>query len=238
VEFDDAVLTRRSVHSYSDEPVDEATLEAVFERVRYSPSSYNLQPWEFLVLQDDENRERLQEVAYGQEHVTDAPVAIAVLGNTDPTAHGEAVAADLLRKGYLPNEEAKEGLLETIAGMGERPDAVNRSWAERSSSLAAMTLLHAARAEGLATCPMGGFDGDALQEEFDIDDHYEPVMLVTLGHADEEAADVTNPRKFRRTTDEIVHHETFEPTEAALPAEPVTETHLDDKPITEPALDD
>ena len=219
MEFDDAVLTRRSVHDYSDEPVDEATLEAVFERVRFSPSSFNLQPWEFLVLTEDENRERLQEVAYGQEHVTDAPVAIAVLGNTDPSAHGEAVAEDMLRKGYLPNEEAKAGLLETFDGMTEQTDEENRVWTQRSTSLAAMTLLHAARAEGLSTCPMGGFDGDALLEEFDIDERYEPVMLVTLGYAAEDAADKENERKFRRPVGDIVHHETFEPTEAELEAE-------------------
>ncbi|MFW5911237.1 MAG: nitroreductase family protein [Halolamina sp.] len=216
MEFDDAVLTRRSVHEYSDEPVDDATIEAVFERVRYSPSSYNLQPWEFLVLTDDESRERLKAVAYGQEHVTDAPVAIAVLGNTDPSTHGEAVAEDQLRKGYLPNEDAKESLLETFAGLADRDAATNRNWATKSTALAAMTLLHAARAEGLSTCPVGGFDADALQDEFDVDDQYEPVMLVTMGHAAPDATDTNAPRKFRRGVDDIVHRETFEPTEAEL----------------------
>jgi nitroreductase len=228
VNFEDAVTTRRSVHDYSDEPVDEKTLEAVFERVRFSPSSYNLQPREFLVLQDDENRGRLQEVAYGQEHVTDAPVAIAVLGNTNPAAHGEAVTEDLLRKGYLPNEEAKAGLLETIKGMNDRSDEENRIWTQRSTSLAAMTLMHAASAEGLSTCPMGGFDGDALIQEFDIEDGYESVMLLTLGYAADEAADTENPRKFRRAVDEIVHHETFEPTEAELSEEAATPAQGDD----------
>lgn len=225
MEFDEAVLTRRSVHEYSDEPVDDDTLEAVFEHVRYSPSSYNLQPWEFLVLQDDENRERLQEVAYGQEQVTDAPVAVAVLGNTDPSAHAEAVAEDQLRKGYLPNEEAKAGLLETIDGMAEHDETETRVWTTRSTALAGMTLLHAARAEGLSTCPMGGFDGEALREAFDIDDQYEPVMLVTMGHAAPNAQDTNTPRKFRRTVDDIVHHETFEPTEAELDDDVVTESY-------------
>ncbi|WP_049981573.1 nitroreductase family protein [Halolamina rubra] len=225
MEFDEAVRSRRSVHEYSDEPVDDDTLEAVFERVRYSPSSYNLQPWEFLVLTEDGNRERLQEVAYGQEHVTDAPVAVAVLGNTDPSAHAEAVAEDQLRKGYLPNEEAKEGLLETIEGMAERDEETNRNWATKSTALAGMTLLHAARAEGLATCPVGGFDADALREEFDIDDQYEPVMLVTMGHAAANAQDTNAPRKFRRSVDEIVHREAFEPTAADLDDEVVTESY-------------
>lgn len=224
MEFDDAVRTRRSVHEYSDESVDEETIRAVFERVRYSPSSYNLQPWEFLVLTKDGNRERLKEVAYGQEHVTDAPVAIAVLGNTDPSTHAEAVAEDQLRKGYLPNEEAKEGLLETIDGMAERDETENRVWTTRSTALAGMTLMHAARAEGLSSCPVGGFDPDALQEEFGIDDQYEPVMLVTMGHAAANAQDTNTPRKFRRTVDDIVHREEFEPTEAELEDEVVTES--------------
>lgn len=225
MEFDDAVRTRRSVHEYSDEAVDEGTIEAVFERVRYSPSSYNLQPWEFLVLTENGNRERLQEVAYGQEHVTDAPVAVAVLGNTDPSAHAEAVAEDQLRKGYLPGEEAKESLLETIDGMAERDETENRVWATRSTALAGMTLMHAARAEGLSTCPVGGFDGDALQAEFDIDDQYEPVMLVTMGHAAANAQDTNTPRKFRRTVDDIVHREEFDPTEAELEDEVLTESY-------------
>lgn len=225
MEFDEAVQTRRSVHEYSDEPVDDATIEAVFEQVRYSPSSYNLQPWEFLVLTEEDNRERLKEVAYGQEHVTDAPVAVAVLGNTDPSAHVEAVAEDQLRKGYLPNEAAKEGLLETIDGMAERDTETNRVWTTRSTALAGMTLMHAARAEGLSTCPVGGFDAEALQAEFDIDDQYEPVMLVTMGHADANAQDTNTPRKFRRSVDDIVHREEFEPTEAELEDEVVTESY-------------
>lgn len=227
MEYDEVVFTRRSVHEYSDEPVDEETLDAVFERVRYAPSSYNLQPWEFLVLQDDESRERLQEVAYGQEQVTDAPVGIVVLANTDPAAHGGAVAADLLEKGYLPNEEAKANLQETFHGMRERDEETNRIWAAKSTSLAAKALLDAAWNEGLATCPMGGFDAEALVEAFDVDDGYEPVMVVTLGHPAEDAADLEQPRKFRRETSEFVHRGSFEPTTATADGDAETATHLD-----------
>jgi nitroreductase len=227
MEYDEVVLTRRSVHEYSDESVDAETLDRIFEAVRYTPSSYNLQPWEFLVLQDEESRAKLQEVAYGQEQVTDAPVGIVVLANTDPATHGEAVAADLLRKGYLPNEEAEANLNETFQGMRERPDEENRLWAANSTSLATKALLDAAWNEGLATCPMGGFDADALVDAFDIDEGYDPVMVVTLGYPADDASDLENPRKFRREVSEFVHHGSFDPTAATLPEEPTTETHLD-----------
>ena len=68
-EFDQLVETRRSVHDYTDEPLDDETVEEIFDRVRLAPSGYNLQPWEFLVLREDENKAALREVAYDQEHV-------------------------------------------------------------------------------------------------------------------------------------------------------------------------
>lgn len=215
MEFSEVVTSRRSVHQYADEQLDAETIEDIFERVRHAPSSYNLQPWEFLVLRDDENRERLRSVAYDQEHVTDAPVAVVVLGNKDPSAHADAVLDDWVSKGYLPNEEARDTVMESIEGMADLPEEERRVWTVRSTTLAASVLMNAAWDEGVATCPMGGFDAEGLVAEFDIDaDQYEPVMLVTMGYPEDGAADVENARKFRRSVDEIVHYDEFDPVES------------------------
>jgi len=187
--FDELVETRRSVHEYTDEPLDDETLEEIFDRVRLSPSGYNLQPWEFLVLRDDETKAALREVAYDQEHVTDAAAAVVVLGNKDPVAHAESVFDDWLEKGYVPNEDVRDALLENVEGMAQMSEDDRRVWTTRSTSLAAMTLMLAAWDEGVATCPMEGFDAAALAEEFDVPDGYEPVMIVTMG----------TPRTERRT---------------------------------------
>ncbi|MFC6824293.1 nitroreductase family protein [Halopelagius fulvigenes] len=221
MEFSEVVESRRSVHQYADEALDEETIEGIFGRVRHSPSSYNLQPWEFLVLTEDENRERLRSVAYDQEHVTDAPVAVVVLGNKDPSAHADAVLDDWVNKGYLPNEKARDAVMESIDGMAALPEEERRIWTVRSTTLAVSALMNAAWDEGVATCPMGGFDAEALVEEFDIDaEQYEPVMLVTMGYPDEDAADVANERKFRRPVDEIVHFDEFDPVDSTqLPEE-------------------
>jgi nitroreductase len=211
VNVTEAIESRRSVHSYTDEEIDEDSLKALFERVRLSPSSFDLQPWEFLVVRDEENKARMQEVANGQEQVGDSAATVAVLGNTDPTAHAERVFDEWLDQGYLPNEDARDGLIETVEGMNQQSDEENRLWSARSSSLAAMTLMYAAWEVGIASCPMGGFDADALIEEFDIPDGYDPVMLVTLGYPEADARDLTGPRRFRRPAEEITHYETFDP---------------------------
>jgi nitroreductase len=222
MEFDEVIETRRSVHQYTDEEIDDDTLEAIFEQVRYAPSSFNLQPWEFLVVRDDDNLDRLQEVANGQETVSDAAATVVVLGNMDPSAHADRVFDDWLDKEYIPSEEVRGNLLGVVENMAEMPTEERRIWTTRSTSLATMSLMHAAWDNGVASCPMEGFDADALVEEFDVDEGYEPVMLVTLGYAPEDAADQEKARKFRRPVDEIVHFETFDPEQdeaAAVPAD-------------------
>lgn len=211
MQYDEVVSTRRSVHQYNDEEVPHETIEDIFEEVRYAPSGYNLQPWEFLVLTEEEDRERLQEVAGGQEHVTGASAAVVVLGNEDPAAHADRVLDDWVEKGYLPGEDAKAAVRENIDAMADMPEQERRVWTTRSTSLAAMALMNAAWSHGVASCPMEGFDAEALHDEFDIGEGYEPVMLVTLGYPAEEADDVENERKFRRSVDEIVHFGEFDP---------------------------
>ncbi|MFB6123695.1 MAG: nitroreductase family protein [Haloferacaceae archaeon] len=211
MQFDDVIETRRSVHQYADDDIDDDTLREIVERATFAPSSYNLQPWEFLVLRDDETQRTLREVAYGQEHVTDAAAVVVVLGNLDPSAHADRVVRDKFEKGYLPSEDVLESQLETIERRAEGPREDRRRWTVQSSTLAAMALMHAAWNRGVASCPMGGFDGDALREAFDVGDGYEPVLLVTLGYPAEDAPDLERPRKLRRPVEEVVHFESFDP---------------------------
>jgi nitroreductase len=214
MEFDELLRARRSVHEYSDEPIDESTLESIFEAATLAPSGYNLQPWEFLLLRDDERKSTLREIAYDQDHVEAADTAVVVLGHSDPMTHAEPVFDDWLAKDYLPSEEVKEALLDNVAQMSEMSASERRTWTTRSTALAAMTVMYAARDHGVASCPMEGFDGEALVDEFDIPDQYEPVMLITLGYPAEGAADIENERKARRPVEEIVHYGEFAPGEA------------------------
>lgn len=209
MEHDDVLSTRRSVHQYTDEELDDETLNRIFERVRYAPSGYNLQPWEFLVLREDETQERLKDAANGQDHVAEAAAAVVVLGNTDPAAHAEAVFDDWLDKNYIPNEEVRDALMENVDAMAAMGASERRVWTTRSTALAAMTLMTAAWDAGVASCPMEGFDAAAVADGFDVPDGYEPVMLVTLGYPAENASDIDNERKARRPVESFVHHETL-----------------------------
>lgn len=210
MEFNDVIRTRRSVHQYADTDLDEETIAELFEDVRHVPSSFNLQPWEFVVVRGTD-LDRLQRVANGQDHVTDAAAAVIVLGTLDPSDHADRVTADLLEKGYLRDEAAAGAQRETIEALATTGPETRRVWTVRCCTLATMALMHAAWARGIASCPMGGYDPDALRAEFGVHDDYEPVLLVTLGYPDDDAPDVERPRKFRRPVEEFVHFDGFDP---------------------------
>ncbi|MFW5929649.1 MAG: nitroreductase family protein, partial [Halobacteriota archaeon] len=72
------------------------------------------------------------------------------------------------------------------------------------------TLLYAAWNEGVASCPMGGWDADAVREEFDVPETWKPLLMVTLGYVDREGDEWNLPRKYRRDPADFVHHESID----------------------------
>ena len=160
METSEAIETRRSVHSYADEDVKRDEIRGILEEARWSPSSYNLQPWEFVVVDDDEGQEELRDAAYGQEHVTEAAAVVVVFGNLDRGAYAEEVFRDQAHKGYTPEGRTDE----LIEQMEDETNDGNEEWAVQSSTIAATAFMYAAWDRGIATCPMGGWEGEAVSE--------------------------------------------------------------------------
>lgn len=74
--FSSLVKKRRSIRGYADTPVSFDTLKKLFETARFAPSACNLQPWHFIVIRDEVNRNKLSSV-YPKPWFISAPVIIA-----------------------------------------------------------------------------------------------------------------------------------------------------------------
>jgi len=173
-----AIRQRRSTKSYSPEPVDDDVLRRIFELVLESPSSFNLQHTRFVLVRDAARRAQLMEASWGQAHVGAAPVDVVVCARLD--AHEDARRS----QAHAPGDVADKvvALIEQIYGGNPQ---LQRDEAIRSASLASMTLMLAAEAGGLRTCPMIGFDPVKVASIAGLDESHIPVMLVTLGHPGE-----------------------------------------------------
>jgi nitroreductase len=80
METRDAILSRRNVREFSDRPIAQADLDWILEAGRRSPSASNWQPWDFVVVSDPEQLERLSKVWQWGGHVARAKVAIVLVG--------------------------------------------------------------------------------------------------------------------------------------------------------------
>ncbi len=77
----EAINSRRSVRAFTEQPVSEKDVEKLIEAARCAPSAGNIQPWEFIVVREQETKKRLREAALDQTFIEEAPVVIVVCAN-------------------------------------------------------------------------------------------------------------------------------------------------------------
>jgi nitroreductase len=79
----DAIKGRRSVRAFKSTPVKEEDLQKILEAAVLAPSAGNRQPWEFVVVKNQETKQKLVQAALGQSFIAEAPVVIVVCTNAE-----------------------------------------------------------------------------------------------------------------------------------------------------------
>lgn len=183
----EAIVRRRATRRFdTSRPVDDALLKRILSLATFAPSSYNLQPWRFLVVRGAANRQKLRAAAFNQPKVAEAPVVVIVLGYLTPErSHLSPMVEQMTASGAVSPEGAAELLGRAGAALGKMPDEFRPLWATRSTMLAAATLMIAAESLGIASAPMEGFDPAKVRAAFGVPDDHTVCCLVALGHAAE-----------------------------------------------------
>lgn len=190
MDVEEAIKTRRAVREYEQREISDEQLRELFELVKYAPSGYNLQPWEFIVVRDLENKKVLRKCANDQKHVEEASAVIVLLGNTSLLAYLDEISVD-------------ERKLQKIQKMAEKTKEEREIWARQNTNLAAMTLMLAAQSMGFSTCPIGAFDRDGVRKAFNIPEGFEIVLMITLGYG----KNIPQEAPKRRGCESILHFE-------------------------------
>lgn len=183
-----AIKERRAARSFSSEPIPAATLSEIFRLSFYSPSGYNLQPWRFIVVRDAANRERLQECAFGQRQVGEAPVVLICCGDRRVTQpdYIESII-QLGRETDSMNDSYADNLRSSIPATFENQPSFGslEVWTNRHTMLAVAHLMIVAKSLGVDTCPMEGFSAAQVKEAFGIPDAVDVCCLLPMGYAKE-----------------------------------------------------
>ncbi|MFC8920696.1 malonic semialdehyde reductase [Streptomyces sp. NPDC047821] len=169
----------RTANTFTDEPVTEEQVQAIYDLVKFGPTAFNQSPLRIVLVRSEEARERLlPHMAEGNRAKTASAPLVAILA-ADNEFHEELPA-------LLPHfPQAKDMFF------SERP--VREQAAGLNAALQAAYFIVGVRAAGLAAGPMTGFDFAGVQKEF-LDDDHTPLMIVNIGKPGDDAWFPRSPR--------------------------------------------
>ena len=75
----ESLKTRRSVRKFKDKKVEKEKIAEMIDSARLAPSGKNIQPVEYIVVQDEKKRKEITEIASGGDFIAEAPLCIAVI---------------------------------------------------------------------------------------------------------------------------------------------------------------
>ena len=178
----------RTANTFDPEPVSDEALASIWELAKWPPTMANTQPLRVTFVRSDEGKKRLVPLmAEGNQAKTAAAPVTAIL------------AADVDFHEFIPQVfPIRPEMKDALEAAGAE---VREGQARFNSALQAGYFILAARAHGLATGPMLGYDADAINAEFFEGTAQKVVLVVNLGHP---GPDAWFPRNPRLTHDDVV----------------------------------
>ncbi|KPN71978.1 nitroreductase family protein [Neisseria sp. 83E34] len=174
---------RVSAYGFSDSHISEPELHYLIKAACHAPSAYHLQNWHFTAVCSEKAKQALYHAAFSQHKIMQAAAVIVISGKL--TGHqdlNEKLQASV-QAGIIDNDTAQNWVSAAHSAFHNNPQA-QRDEAIRSASLAAMTLMLAAQEQGWASCPMSGFDTEAVRQTAGLSENLLPVLLVAIGKTD------------------------------------------------------
>ncbi|MER5351116.1 malonic semialdehyde reductase [Kitasatospora sp. NPDC002551] len=176
----------RTANTFTDEPVSDEQVQAIYELVKFGPTAMNQQPLRVVLVRSAEARERLvQHLGEGNKAKTAAAPLTAILA-VDNEFHEELPTV-------FPHFPGAKDYFT------ERP--VRETSAAMNGALQAGYFIIGVRAAGLAAGPMTGYDAEGINKEFFADGEHSVLAVVNIGKPGENA---WYPRSPRLAYDEVV----------------------------------
>ncbi len=187
-EFFDVIKGRKSVKYFNPNvKIKREEIIEMLNEANIAPSSCNLQPWRYIVIDTPEGKEKLGSANYNKIQNDTSAAMIIVLGDLNHYGKFDEIYGEAVKKGYM-TEEVKDGFEK---GMGPQlenlPTDKNREGVYFDCGLWTMQFANIAYAKGYDTNIIGGFVREKVAELFELEENLIPVMLIALGKKEKDA---------------------------------------------------
>ena len=203
--FENLVKSRHSAVNFKEnEVMTEEDFRKIFELTKLAPSAYNLQFTDYLVITDQDKKERVKELSYNQYKIHTASAVVIVMGNKNSIEMPEVEKIySPLKMLKMMDEQEYDMTLNMIKNYSDNlkatPTELDMELA-RNVGLHAMLFMLSAKSLGFDTCPMHVHNVEELRKEFAIPEHLQPIMMMTIG----KSVDTVRARGYRKPVGEFV----------------------------------
>ena len=190
----------------ADKIVPQEKIDKIIEAIRLSASSYGLQPYHLVVVQDKELLQKIQPVAYNQPQIGEASALIVfAVWDKATTERIDAFFNLIASERGIPAEALAgfKGMVSgTVNGMDE---ATAFSWMSKQAYIGLGTGLAAAAIEEIDSCPMEGFNNAGLDQLLGLSEKgLKSVVVMAVGYRDADNDPTAHAKKVRTPTENFV----------------------------------
>ena len=185
--------------------IPEELVKNIVEVGRLSPSSFGMEPWEFLVIQSQEIKEALRPSCWNQVQITSCSELLVIVTKNRLVEPGNDYVEAMFRRKNMPQEmfDTYMGIYaEFLGAKAEGKPDFFKDWSSKQAYIAAGNMMTYAATEGIDSCPIEGFDQKAVEKTLKIDGEEKSVaMLIAFGYRLHE-----QPQKVRLPAEKIYRY--------------------------------
>ena len=176
MELFDAIYQRRAIKAFDPAyTISSDDEKKLFEAAIQAPTSFNIQHWRFVVVRDKDLRTELRKLGNDQAQITDSSLLVIM------TADMKAWQKNPARYWTEAPKEVADLLVGWMGPFHDGREWLQRDEAQRSIGMAMQTLMLAAKGIGLDSCPMIGFDIEAVAKLINLPADHVMGPMVAIG---------------------------------------------------------
>ncbi len=206
MDFIQALNWRYAVKKMNAKKITEEKLKRVIESISLAPTSMGMQPFELIVIQNQELKNKLLPIAYHQTQAVDCSELIVFCAWTNQYEDKVNEYIQYIQNIRNVSEESlevfKSNILKFLSRLNEEEKII---WSKNQAYIALGVALSACAIEKIDSTPMEGFDAQKLDEFLELpSQNLKSVVMLALGERDEENDFLAKSKKVRRSLDKFV----------------------------------
>ena len=182
MQVSEAVRARRAIKWYDPEhQMPEETFRTLMEHAILAPTAFNIQNWRFVRVTDPAQRKAIRAVAWDQAQITDASELLVLCFDNKAWEHDP--------HSYWRNapQEVQDFLVPAIDAYYRDKPQIERDEGMRSCGLVGQTIMLTALELGYQSCPMDGFDFDAVGKIINLPKDHTIAFMIAIGKGTRDA---------------------------------------------------